>query len=62
MRQTQLNHFLCIVLVTLPTVLLAQDSAAPSGKRVGILLDSTKARVRDLLARTARTTKEDRNR
>jgi len=49
MRQTQLNHFLSIVLISLPTVLLAQDSAAPSAKRVGILLDSTKARVRDLL-------------
>lgn len=32
-----------------PTTLIAQEPSAPSGKRVGIVLDSTKARVRDLL-------------
>ena len=49
MRRTLFNRLLCVLLVCFPTALLAQEPSAPSVKRVGIVLDSTKARIRDLL-------------
>lgn len=47
MRRTLLK-LLCAALICVP-IALAQNASAPAAIRVGIVLDSTKARVRDML-------------
>src|SRR5262245_48686850 len=49
MRRTLLNRLFWVLLMCFPTALLARDPSALSGKRIGILLDSTKARIHDIL-------------
>jgi len=52
MRQTLLGRVLSVAALCLlasPLILLGQDSIAPSGVRVGIMLDSPKVRIRNLL-------------